>query len=173
MNWFVESPWPALLGGGATVLILGVAWWQSRQKFLLWATLAAVGVTAVLLVVQSLVVTDRERIEATLEQARAALQANDRAGVLATVAETPQGKKLRDQLNGYYSYIQFDRVKTGTKRDIEINYHASPPLATVEFLGAAYGKSPPINYAGKFQVTMVLIDNEWKIETAESENIAK
>ena len=175
MNWLLESPWPALVGGGAALLLFAVSWWQTRQKALLWMMLAAAAITAVMLLVQWLVVTDREQIEATLERARAALAANDLDGVISTFADTPATAKLRSDVRDWGGHVKFSTVKTGSKRSIEINRHTSPPTATVEFLGAAYGEvgGQPVNYAGKVTVKMVLVDGQWKIESAVPDKLTR
>lgn len=66
MTWISEDPWPiagALLV--AAVVGLLMARFTTQGKFLVWG-LAAIGLAAVLLLVERFWVTDRERIEATL-----------------------------------------------------------------------------------------------------------
>ncbi len=89
MNAFLESAWPALGLGLLALALLGVAWHNTRHRRLPHAMLGVVVAMLLLLLVQWLVVTDREAVANSLEEMAQALESNDLNRVMAHLA--PKG----------------------------------------------------------------------------------
>ena len=94
-------------------------------------------VTIVGLVVERLIVTDREAIEMTLDKAVAAVKANDIDRLLECIS--PSAKDIQDQSRWVLSrYV----VESAWIRNLEItvNNHTSPPTAKAKFTAIGQGK---------------------------------
>ncbi len=72
-----EHPWWIIFIGIGLEAVLAVVLLCTRRGVLLWVMLGVLAVTLLGLLIERLVVTDRERIEATLYGGVAALEAND------------------------------------------------------------------------------------------------
>ena len=85
MTWVLEQPIYILILGGLTFAFLGYAWWQTGYRAMFHAMLAVAAVTAGLLILERLVVTDVERIEDTLDQIARDVESNDLPKILSHV----------------------------------------------------------------------------------------
>ena len=136
MTSLFENPVPIILFGIVAEAVLGIILLTSRRGALLWAMggvlvlmLAGVGL-------ERLVVTEWEQVEATLEGAAAALQANDQTRLLGSeefLAES--AVETRGRVRYALNRIEFTKVKI-TDLEIKINRLTSPPTATARV--AAY-----------------------------------
>ncbi len=94
---FVESPWPILFIGIAAEAVLAFLLLRTGLGKFLIAMIGVAVLIAAGLIVERLVVTDRERVEQTLDAAVAAVRRNDlqrRAGLHFAVE--PRGSQLDD-----------------------------------------------------------------------------
>ena len=90
MSWLFEDPiWIWTIGGFAAAAILVAFFSSGRGLFLVWLGAVLLIVLALLLVERS-VVTDRELIEATIDGATAAVEANHIEGTLSYVSPTAE-----------------------------------------------------------------------------------
>ena len=85
MTTLLESPWTVILFGIAAEAVLGIILARTGRGVLIWAMAGVLLLVLALVGLEWLVVTDRERIEATLESAAASVAANDPDGVLETI----------------------------------------------------------------------------------------
>lgn len=132
MNWLFEDPTTLIVAGVLIEALLAVVLVNTRQ---LKVALAMVGVLAVVLaglVLEQLVVTDEERIEAALDGTARALRGNDVEGVLDHI--DPQAGALRQQASTAMGYV---RVSDAHFKDLKVTFKklASPPTAEAEFIG--------------------------------------
>src|SRR4051794_28997970 len=94
MSYLVETPWPGLLLAGLIELALGFLLVRSGRAWVIVAMAGVLVAAIALVVIERLVVTDKEEIENSLETVAAALEAHDVPGVLATLAtEFPRREK--------------------------------------------------------------------------------
>jgi hypothetical protein len=162
---FVESPWPILFIGIAAEGVLAMALLQTgRGKFLI----AMIGVAAVVvvgLIVERLVVTDREAVAHTLDAAVVAVRKGDLHGLLECIAPSAQGprKTSRHVLDRY-------EVEEGKISDLEItiNRVTSPATATATFLAVGRGKDragefPYQGFVQKVTVELQLQNGRWLV----------
>jgi hypothetical protein len=165
MAMFVESPWPILFVGIAVEGVLAMLLLQTgRGKFLI----AMIGVAAVVvvgLIVERLVVTDREAVEHTLDAAVAAVRKNDVNGLLACIAPSAQNARgLSQWVLGRFE-IEEGRI---SDLDIKVTRQTSPPSATAKFLavGKARDRMGQVPYEGYMQhvaVELQLQGGRWLV----------
>jgi low affinity Fe/Cu permease len=131
MNWLFEQPVVVVLIGIALLIALGGGWSATGRKELLYA----MGVTLLLivagLIVEKVVVTDREAIRAKLIEIARDLQHNDRSAVVAHVhSSRPELKqKAEAELPKYH----FSECRITGIHLIEVNSKAEPRSSIVEF----------------------------------------
>lgn len=138
MNWIFDRPAYVALLGVVLCVPIAIAWVMSGKKEVLYALAAAFAVMVALLITERIVVTDREAIEATLQQIARDVQSNDLAAVQKHVysgAPALQGK-VRGELPNY----RFTECRITSQPEIEVNAKDEPRSATASFLAAAAGE---------------------------------
>lgn len=130
MNWVFDSPLTILIGGAVLVAALGVAWLKTGRGALLGAAIGTLVMTALLLVVEQMAVTDREQIRSLIEQAVSDVERNDLPAVLKHVHSKAQ--TLRDGAEAGMRQYRFERV-IARKPLIIVNRDVTPATAHVEF----------------------------------------
>lgn len=130
MTIFLESPLPAILCGVAIEAVLGAILLSTRRGVILWIMLGVLVLTILGVVVERLVVTDRERIEATLDGCVRGLEANDLSRTLTFVA--PNASHTRSRAEWALQRLQFTSIRLREMK-ITINRLTSPPTAEARF----------------------------------------
>ncbi|MEN6459136.1 MAG: hypothetical protein ABFC63_09410 [Thermoguttaceae bacterium] len=159
MAVFVESPWPWLLIGLALETALAIVLTQTRRGVLLWAMLGVAAFVGGGLIVERLVVTDREAIENTLDATVSAVRHNDVNRLLACVASS--AKPMRNQARWV-----LDRVEVQSAWihgvEIKINRLTSPWSASVSLIatGSARDRRGEIPYETYSRRVVVNFDRE-------------
>jgi hypothetical protein len=156
MAFFVENPLRILFIGVVVEAVLGMMLLRTGRGMLLWAMLGAACLFGLWLGVERLVVTDREAVERTLDDAVKAARKNDINGLLACIA--PSAKRARDLsiwvLNCY-------EVEEGHMISVEIkvNRLTSPPTAKATFTAVgrarARDRRNELPYRGSAQQVIV------------------
>lgn len=77
MTWLYESPLTILAVGAMFVSLFGVLWFQTGEKVFVWLTAGVLMLTGLAGYLERTIVTDREQVERTVEELRAALLTND------------------------------------------------------------------------------------------------
>ena len=85
MTWLVEEPLYIAILGVVMLAFLGYAWMQTGYRWLLHATLGIAALTVGLLLLEHLVETEPERIEATLRRIGRDVERNDLDAILSHV----------------------------------------------------------------------------------------
>jgi hypothetical protein len=143
MSWLTEDP-TALVAAGVLIEALLVVALVKSGRGVLFAVMAAVLVVVLAGVLfERSVVTPREEVEATLEDARRAVERNDVESVLSHV--DPAASALRGAVRQWLPRIQ---VQEAAIRDLRItvNEHTNPPTATAEFIGRVNGNFHETGY---------------------------
>jgi len=137
MAIFVESPWPWLLIGIGVETALAIALLRTQRGAVLWAMLAVGVLVAAGLLVERLVVTDREAVENTLDAAVAAVEQNDVSRLLGYISPSADGTRRMAQ-------AVLDRVEVRSAwvrgLEIKVNRLTSPWTAQVSFLAIGNGR---------------------------------
>jgi hypothetical protein len=134
MKLLFENPWPLFWLGCAVVLLLSAAYYNHRRT----QTVVAIGVVVVCVAaaftIDRLVETDTERIEHVLEQAVAALRANDRAALLELIA--PDATRTRDKVHYWLDRLRIVSVSI-SHLVVVFDNEQQPEYARARFFGTA------------------------------------
>jgi len=131
MLWLYEQPLLIVALGVAVILALGAAWSASGRKELLYACCVAFVLLVIGLIVEKLVVTDREAIRSTVLQIARDVQHNDRRAVLGHIhSGSPQ---VRRQAEAELPKYQFTELRITKIHLIDVDRQAEPRSAIVEF----------------------------------------
>ena len=129
-EFLFENSWKFIIVGALVEIGLVIALVKSgRALWLAWMGVAAL-VTAGFVLVERLVVTEREKVEIALFDAATAVESNDINAVLKCVTLTaPRREELRAKLPKYH----IDKVSIKNDLKITMNDKTIPPSATAEF----------------------------------------
>lgn len=171
MTALAEDPTAILVLGIIAEAVLAAMLVSSRRGVLLWPMGGVLALVVLGVVLERLIVTERERVEAALHGAAAAMEANDRQRTASFIARSAS-EWLRRAL--YY----MDRVKFHQIRlrgvEITINELTSPPTAEATFFGTAHyedrqGEYPYGTYQSRFRVTLIREGGDWKVKDVEGD----
>jgi hypothetical protein len=137
MNWLLESPLTIVVVGVLLLILLGWVWSATGRKELLYALGAALALIAVGLVVERLVVTDREAIEATLLTIAREVESNDLRRVVKHIYSG--APELRQKVEGEMPNYDFTECRLTKIHLIEVNAREQPRTAVAEFNVIASG----------------------------------
>lgn len=137
MNWIFDQPVALVLLSVAVLTGLGISWVMSGHKALLYGLVGAAVVAALLLVVERMVITDREAIETTLQQMARDVASNQPAKVTQHISSSAPllQQKATTELPNY----KFDSMRITKVHKIEVHADRQPRTATVEFNVVAEG----------------------------------
>ncbi len=164
MNWLFEDPTTLIVAGVLIEALLAVVLVNTRQ---LKVVLAMIGVLAVVLaglVLEQLVVTDQERIEAALDGTARSLRANDVEGVLDHI--DPQAGSMRQQTA---AILRQARIADAHFKDLKVSFKklTNPPTAEAEFIGNIRGSYRSAGDGGdgtlirRFRIQFRRRDDRW------------
>lgn len=165
MTWLLQEPLYIAILGVVAVAMLGFAWLQTRVQALLYATLAAVVVTGLLLAVEHWVETDQERVAKTLHEIAAAVERNDLQATLRYAASGAD--EARARVEAEFPRYHFERVSIKHNLEVKINYDRQPPEATATFNVVVVGTAKSL--AGTFhvprfvEVKLVEQNGHWRV----------
>lgn len=172
MTILLETPWPAILVGIVVEAILGVILLRTGRGVVLVAMGGVVLVVLALVGLQWLVETERERVEATIDRGREALEANDPDAVLACLS--PQAESTEGLVRWAMQRVEFTRVRITQLEIGQINELTSPPsvrvrLAAVVEFRDRLGQFPYNHRPIEFELTLrrygdrwLIADHDWK-----------
>jgi hypothetical protein len=165
MSWFVESPWPAVLFCTLLLLGCGVLFVRTGKVWVIGLMAASVALMAGLVVVEQIIVTDREEVEDTLHGVAENLAANNVPAVLA--AFSPKCPGLREA-ESILNRVTVQTAVVGADLEVNINQLTSPPTALAYFTGRVqardkHGSIPYENYIRKFKVRLERHGDRWLI----------
>ena len=165
-----EDPMPTLFAGGLiAAILLGVVFTTGRALFLF----LAIGVgclTGLGLLVEQMVVTEMEEVEAVLYEARDHLEANDVDALVALL--TPNAEDERQMIQNRLGSMRVDQADVAGELKIVVNELTSPPSARAKFLGRIAGSDKTGqmalgNYITKIEVEFKLANEGWRIDNVE------
>lgn len=163
LNFFLESPvYIAIVGLIATVICL-VAWINSAHKAALWATVASVIVTLILLVVEQSVVTYQEEIVGQLHEVADHLANNRRDQAIASIH--PAAIQTIQQAKAELPKYEFSEARVTAIHRIEIDGEAKKPRAVARFnVFVALSVSGQTYRIPRFvEVTLYREDGRWYV----------
>ncbi len=137
MTAWLEDPTAALVLGLLAAVVLAVALVRTGRGIHLLALAGVILATLGLVGLEWLVVTEVERVEATVEAGAAALESNDLPRVLEFCA--PEAETPRRAAQWALDHARFTQVKITDLR-VTINRLTSPPTATAEVTALLSGR---------------------------------
>jgi hypothetical protein len=165
MTWFVESPWPSLMLGFGLEVVLAIALVRTGRAILIAAMVALLALTASLLVIERMVVTEFEAVEDSLDAVARALESGDVPAVMTSFTPTcPR----RGEVEAALSRFTIREAHVGGDLEVRINRLTLPPSATAYFTGRVEGKDkrgvvPYEHMIRKFKVTLHKQGDRWLI----------
>jgi hypothetical protein len=123
--------WMLLVSLFAAAAILAAMWTATARREPLIAAGVAIALLPLFWMVERLVVTDRETIEATLHQIAADVKSNNRAAVLGHI--DAGATRLRAQAEGEIANYHFTECKINKLHFVEVKSGSQPRSAVAEF----------------------------------------
>jgi hypothetical protein len=165
VTWLFEEPLPIIFVGIVVEAILAGVFINTRRAVVLIPMLGVLLVVLGLLAIEWAVVTDRERVEATMDGVAEALEANDWDRVRDYCAPDALGTRAR--VNWAESHVRVTDTSIHNL-EIEINRLTSPPTAEATFDGVVAvnvqsGLLIHDRYAARFVVQLHLVGDRWLI----------
>lgn len=164
MSWLFEDPTTVIVAGVLIEVLLVVALKNTGQRAILWAMGGVLLLVGLAVLVERLVVTDREEISDTLDGAIAALEANDIDRVLSHIDPQATGMRASVRMALANAHITDARVYD---LEVKVNRRAEPPVAQANFTGRVKGNYRGETGAGegmllrKFTVDFRRQDDRW------------
>jgi hypothetical protein len=165
MNWLYEQPMPILLMGGVLVAALFVGYVKTGHRALIAAVVLAIALVIGLLMLERMVVTDREQVEDVLRTIAADVERNDIDGALRYVLPTAPGvEHARSELKR----IRFEEVNIKPNLEIELFPDRAPPTAEARFNVVVVASSPQMGFGADrypryVEVTFVKEGDRWMV----------
>ena len=165
MTTLLENPLPIIFFGVIVMAVLAAVAVTYQRGVVLLAMLGVLLLVAGGVVLERLVVTEVERVEASLDGVAAALEANDLNGALQYVS--PSADQTRSRAGEVLRWVRFTEVKVNSL-EITINDLTSPPTAEAKFTGVFHfqdrtGKLFRESYAMGLTVELRLEGDRWLI----------
>lgn len=136
--WILEDPLPTIGALAAALVACGYWLYAGGDRWAIATAVVAGLLGGGLLVMEQLVETDREKIEAILFASAAAVERNDFEGVSRYVSDA--APEARSQLRWVFDKVDFERVTIKNNLDITVRDDLDPPLAVATFNVVVTGK---------------------------------
>ena len=136
MATLLENPVPIYAVGAVLATLCGLAFVARRNLPSLLAFAGVVGATLLLLLVERLVVTDREQVEAAVVELMKAIEENDLATVVAAIDLA--AAEVRDDAETLMPLVKVEDTGATSLR-VEVGATAEPQTAVAKFRGKING----------------------------------
>jgi hypothetical protein len=137
MNWIFDQPYLIVLLSVALLSVLAIGWVMSGQKMLLYALIGCGLLAVALLITERMVTTDREAIEATLQQMARDVASNQPNNITRHIS--PTAPQLVSKANAELPNYRFTSLRITKIHEIKVSDAAQPKTAVVEFNIVASG----------------------------------
>ena len=166
MTMLLESPLPIAVVGGLLATLALIVYFARRTGATFAALIAVIALTILLLVVERVVLTERERVEVALATMLDAIEANDLAGATALV--DPAAAQIRRDIEALMPLMRVEAANSAAEQ-ITLDEAAQPPTATSQFqayLRALHQKSGlPVAYVNqRVDLHWVKRGDRWLLE---------
>ena len=165
MTTLLESPLPTLAVGAILATLCGLIFVSRRTLPALAALACVVVVTLLLIVLEQIVVTDRERIELALDNLLDAIEANDIPGVVALI--DPAATQMRSDAEAMMPIVQVEDTGA-TAVTVDLEPVVEPATATSNCRGRLRGihqrTGQMIMYFDQVDFHWVRRDDRWLLE---------
>ena len=164
MTWVLEEPIYIIILGVVLMLFLGYALMQTGYRALFHALLAVAALTVGLLILEQVVQTDKEQVEAALEEMARDVEANDHEAIFAHIySGAPELLKRAKREVLQYTFEDVD-----IKNNVEIQFvEGERPrkalvsfnvVVDVDYMGMHHRRAPSF-----IEVTLIMEDGKWRV----------
>ncbi len=165
ITWFTEDPTPIFILGGITLAVLFVYLMKTGRGLVLVAMAAVAAFMGLAVLVDALVVTDRERVENVIYEAAAAAEHNNLDAVAAFVS--PSAPQIKADIRHWIRQLIIESVTIGGL-DVSVDHTTSPPTAAAKFWYVGQGQwrrgvTVYERIPGKLKVDFRLENNQWRV----------
>ena len=166
MNVFFEQPLYAVFLGVLVEAVLVMVYLQSGKRWLISVMLLVALLAGGGVMLERMVVTDRETVEATMTQIVADIESNDASLVLAHIAK--EATKKRAESQRILAMVKFRSVEIRRIIKIETMPELSPPQAKANFtvkpvVSDSSGTIEDFPAPRRLEVTFVKEGDAWRI----------
>ncbi len=165
MTWIVEEPLYIAILGLMTLAFVGFAWMQTGSRTLLHAAIGTAALTLGLLLLEHLVQTDPEQIEATIRHIARDIQQNDHDAVYAHI--DPAARETLALAKRELPRYRFSRATVKRNVEIVLDQRANPPTARASFNARVDVREAdsghPWQAAGFVEVVMRKVNDQWMV----------
>ena len=163
IEWFTEDALQPIIGGGfLAICLFGLAVY-SGEKLMYIAALAVVAIVTAIGVIESSIVTDRERAMDLIYSGARAANANDDPKIVALLHSDQ--KTLIDQLADELSKTTFENLRVVGVKAFENQADVQPQTASINFV--ILGSGTHRGYSGPFHMEVELklqkVADDWKV----------
>jgi len=136
MTTLLEDPVPICAVGAVLATICGLAFLARRNLPSLMALVGVVLASLLLVLVEQLVVTDREEVETAVDELMLAIEENDLPAVVATI--DPAAVEVRSDAESLMPQVRIEDTGSSSLR-VEVNTDAEGTTAVAKFRGKVDG----------------------------------
>ena len=136
VTWFTEDPTTLFIAGGVAIIVLLGFFFKSGRGVLLLAIGGVVLLMLLALLIDALVITDREAIENIIYKSAEAAEANRLNEIKEFIA--PGASAVRAEADRWIGHIKLEWVSITAMR-VDLNKTANPPKAEAVFRVLARG----------------------------------
>jgi hypothetical protein len=129
MSWLFEDSTPVLAVTAIIEIVLIFALIRSGERRFIYILIGVAAVCGLCVVIESVVETERERIEQAIEQTRQAVLTNKLEEVFRTIA--PESRSLQSKAKRYLGQFFVRDIKITDGPHITVFTKTSPPAASV------------------------------------------
>jgi hypothetical protein len=161
MTIFLESPIPVISIGIVAEAVLATILVSTRKGWALWSMLGVLLLVFAGVALEIAVVTDVEKVEATLDGVTDALEANDLDRLLKEYV-SPNAVRTRNRATNALRLVEITSAKV-SNLSVTINRLTSPPTARAEFLGTVrYEPRDPERIPYKYYGARFIAELRWE-----------
>ncbi len=162
--WFIEDPWPPVLFLGVLAVVFGLAWNATRRKRYLLFALGSVLLGFMTLVVEEMIITEAEQVEARVYALAEAVMQEDVDRVLSFLAADNLQAEIGSQLPNVE--IEDDLRITA----LEVTHEPGTDTALSHFRAngrITWRNTYTYNSPTRWNLTWQRIDGVWRITQIE------
>jgi hypothetical protein len=170
--WFTEDPWPPLMILALLAIVFGIAWNATHRGLYLFITAGLIALGGLVFIVEELIETKSEQVEARVYALANAVVDGDPAKVISFIS--PEAKGLREEIGSGMEEVDVDEGLRIT--DVEVTMDDSATQAKTHFRANGMGtlrKTFSHAFTTRWNVTWKKEGETWRIVQIEQLELYK
>jgi hypothetical protein len=169
ITWFTENPAPIIIAGIVALFVLGGIFLKSGRSVILLGMAGVALFMALAILIDHLVVTDRESVEQVLYQGATAAERNDLNAVVGFIS--PSAAAVRTEAQHWIGQVVIESINIGGL-EVTVDRKTNPPTATAHlwFLGKGKlkrGDTIHENFPGRLTINFQREGDRWLVTAYE------